>query len=238
MLSDIDVFVSRTEWIADISYNAVGLVKNMENMGNIGFSFISCNYGDVMGTRVSATDKGYVDTGMLDVGAFAVGLTYARSWTDKFTMGGQVKYASQRLGANLLGDGSISANKVSCTAYDFGTIFYPGYKSFRLGMNIRNFSEQLTYQDTAFQLPLTFVISFAMDVLDFMGEEPHEKSLLIAFDAIHPRDYTERIHLGAEYWYNNMFAVRAGYKFNYDEEGFSAGFGLNRNIAGVDVKLD
>jgi len=235
---DGDVFVTRTEWIADISYIAGGLVQNLGNLGKVGFSFVTCDYGDIIGTRVTSTEKGYVDTGNLDVGAFAIGMAYARQWTDKFTIGGQIKYASQRLGANLLADGGIAENKVSGTAYDFGTIFYPGFKSFRMGMNIRNFSEQLKYQETSFQLPLTFVISFAMDVLDFMGEE-HENNLLIAVDAIHPRDYTERIHLGSEYWFmNNMVALRAGYKFNYDLEGISLGFGFKKSISGLDVKLD
>jgi len=85
-------------------------------------------------------------------------------------------------------------------------------------------------------LPLTFKIGAAMDVLDLMGE--HGNPLLIAIDAIHPRDYTERIHIGGEYWYNNMIALRAGYKFNYDEEGFSAGIGFQQTIAGVALKLD
>ena len=235
---NIDFFISRIEWIADISYNAVGFVKNLGNMGNVGFSFISSNYGDIMGTRVAQTEQGYIDTGYLDVGAIALGFSYARALTDKFTMGGQIKYSSQRLGTNLLGNGVIVENKVSGLAYYFGTIFYPGFKSFRMGVHIRNFSPQFKYQQTAFQLPLTFFISFAMDVLDFMGEE-HKNSLLIAVDAIHPRDYTERINLGGEYWFmNNMIALRAGYKFNYDEEGFCAGFGVKRTISGIDIKLD
>jgi hypothetical protein len=35
-----------------------------------------------------------------------------------------------------------------------------------------------------------------------------------------------------------MIALRAGYKFNYDEEGFCAGFGVKRTISGIDIKLD
>jgi hypothetical protein len=238
MQSNFDFFVTRTDWIADISYNAVGLVKNLETIGNIGFSFITCSYGDLIGTRVAATEAGFVETGNLEVGAYAVGFAFARAMTDKFTVGGQIKYASQRLGSNLLSNGQILSNTVSGPAYDFGTIFYPGFRSFRLGMNIRNFSEQFKYEQEAFQLPLTFVISFAMDVLDFLGEE-HPNSLVIALDAIHPRDYTERIHLGAEYWFmKNMLAVRAGYKFNYDLEGISAGFGFKKNISGMNFKLD
>ena len=238
MESNLDVFITRTEWAADISYNAGALVKNLGTFGNLGFSFISADYGDIIGTRVSSAGKGYIDTGLIeDVGAYAFGFAYARAMTDKFTVGGQIKYAFQRLSSSLLSNNIIASNRVSGLAYDFGTMFYPGFKSFRMGMNIKNFSPQFKYQNEAFELPLTFVISVAMDVLDFLGEE-HPNSLLIAVDAIHPRDYTERIHLGGEYLYKNMFAIRAGYKLNYDEEGFCAGFGVKRSVSGVNIKLD
>jgi len=48
-----------------------------------------------------------------------------------------------------------------------------------------------------------------------------------------------RIYLGGEYWFmDKMVALRASYKFNYDLEGFSVGFGFERNISRLDVKLD
>ncbi len=236
MQNDFDFFAARTEWIADIAYTAGGLVTNFGNWGNVGINLTTCDYGDFIGTRVAETEKGFVETGMLDIGAYAVGVTYAKTLTNKFTVGGQIKYAAQHLGENLLANGETIENKVSGLAYDFGTIFYPGFKSFRMGMSIRNFSPQFKYQNTAFELPLKFTIGFAMDVLDFIGE--HNNSLLIAFDAIHPRDYTERIHLGGEYLFMDMIALRAGYKFNYDEEGLTGGVGFKSNFGGLDIKVD
>ncbi len=238
MQNDFDFFVSRTEWIADISYNAAGVAKDFGIWGTFGASFIFADYGgDLIGTRVASTDAGYEKTGDIDVGAYAVGLSYARAMTDKFSVGGQVKYAAQHLGSSLLQAGGDEVeNKVSGFAFDFGTIFYPGFQSLRIGMSVNNFSGQFKYEEEAFQLPLTFRIGAAIDILDFMGE--HGNPLLIAIDALHPRDYTERIHIGGEYWYNNMIALRAGYKFNYDEEGFSAGIGFQQTIAKIGIKLD
>jgi hypothetical protein len=244
MSHSFDFFSGRTNWIAEINYNAVGAVKNLGNWGAVGFSAITSDYGDIIGTQVaqssdSPTDieKGFVETGMIDVGAYAVGLTYARSLTNKFTVGGQIKYVSQHLGENILnkGDNPVE-NKVSGYAFDFGTIFYPGFQSLRVGMSIRNFSGQFQYEETPFQLPLTFTVSAAMDVLDLMGE--HESPLLLAIDAVHPRDYTERIQFGGEYLFMGMFALRAGYKFNYDEEGLTAGIGLKYTISRMNLKLD
>jgi hypothetical protein len=75
-----------------------------------------------------------------------------------------------------------------------------------------------------------------MDMLDFMGE--HQNPLMLAIDAVHPRDYTERVHVGLEYVYMDMFSLRGGYKFNYDEEGLTAGLGVHYNFSGVIGRLD
>ena len=237
MNSHFDFTVSVTDWISDVSYNAIGFVLNGGNWGNFGISIISPDYGIIGGTQVAPTEAGYKETGLLDVGAFAGGLSYARQITNKFRIGGQIKYASQHLGSNLIpmivggemAGTELKDNKVSGLAYDLGTIFYPkfsGIESFGFGMSIRNFSPQFKYAETAFQLPLTFTIGFAMDILDLYGKHP-DQFLLVEIDALHPRDYSERLHLGAEYSYKDMMTVRTGYKFNYDEEGLTFGVGFN-----------
>jgi hypothetical protein len=243
MQHKFDFFSGRTQWIAGINYTAAGIAKDLGNWGAVGVSAIFCDYGDDMiGTQVASNEKGYLKTGSVDVGAYAFGLTYAKSLTDKFTIGGSVKYTGQNLGSSILTAGSAAVeNKVNALAFDFGTIFYPGFESLRVGMSVNNFSGDVKYrkdsnQEAAFQLPLTFRIGAAMDVLDIFGE--HESPLLIAVDALHPRDYTERVHVGGEYLFKNMIALRAGYKFNYDEEGLTAGIGIKYGIAGVNVKLD
>lgn len=233
-----DFFASRTGWMAGINYSAVGIAKAIANQGTIGISVVFADYGDdIIGAQLANNEKGYETTGSLDVGAYAVGLSYARSLTDKFSVGGQIRYAGQNLGSSVLtAGGSPEENKVSGFAFDFGTIFYPGFESLRVGMSVNNFSAQFKYEEEPFQLPLTFKIGAAMDVLDLWGE--HRNPLLLAIDALHPRDFTERIHLGGEYWYNDLIALRAGYKFNYDEESFSLGAGLKHRIGGTLLKVD
>lgn len=237
MQSSYDAMFTRTEWIADISYNAGAVAANFGNIGTFGLSFIAADYGEIRGTEIAPTEQGYRTIGNVDVGATALGLAYARALNDKFTVGGNVKWVSQRLGSNTIGDNKID-NKVSGIAVDFGTIFYPGYiPSLRLGMNVRNFSQQFVYQEEEFDLPLTFRIGVAVDAFDFIGGSPNN-SLTLSIDALHPRDYTERLHMGAEYMFLNTLALRAGYKTNYDEEGLTLGFGLNYDLAGVQLKAD
>ena len=237
MESRIDAFVTQTQWIADISYIGGGLAYNAGNWGTFGVSYLTSDYGgSIMGTRYDPTTaKGFIDTGELKVGAYALGFSYAKALTNKFTLGGQIKYCYQQLGENLVPEGPTNKNEVSGLAYDFGTIFYPGFKSFRLGMTVRNFSPEFKYVQEGFELPMTFVIGVAMDVMDLMGE--HQNPLLVSIDATHPRDYTERVHVGAEYTYMNLVSLRAGYKFNYDMEGLTAGIGFQKKLGGIGLNI-
>lgn len=248
-VSGLDAFGSITQWIADISYNAGGLALNIGNLGTIGVNAIFADYGNIQGTRVARAadtpeqiEAGYVPTDIGNVGALAAGISYARSLTSKFTVGGGVRYVVQSLGENDIitdvGDTTLVKNKVSGYSIDFGTIFYPGLlPSLRVGMSIKNFSPEFEYEKESFQLPLTFVMGVAVDLFDFVGSGGNN-SLLLTLDALHPRDYTERIHVGAEYWFANMVALRGGYKSNYDEESWSIGGGLKLSLGGIALKVD
>jgi long-subunit fatty acid transport protein len=128
--TNADVFVGRINWFADISYNALAAMYSFEEWGTFGVSFMNADYGQIIGTRVADTEKGYVETGDVGVNAYVVGFSYARALTNKFTVGAQVKYTYQHLGGNTFPDGSWVKNEVDGFAFDFGTIFYPGWQSF------------------------------------------------------------------------------------------------------------
>ena len=156
---------------------------------------------------------------------------------------------SQSLGNTLMPDGSEKSNKTDGLAYDFGTIYYPGIKSFRFGMGVRNFSKNFKYEekeilsneesffDDSFPLPLTFTMGVALDVMDFVGSFGENHNLLVEVDAVHPIDYTERVNMGIEYGFKKIFFLRGGYKFNHDTEGLSLGVGFSIRLIGLMTKL-
>ena len=234
-----DLSVGQTQWISEINYLYMAAVYNADVLGNFGFSVIYPDYGEIYGTRVVEGGAGYEDTGLLDVAAFCAGVAYAREFTDKFTVGGQIKYVSQHLGANDFlevseGDTSVVSreNEISTLSYDFGLLFYPGFKSFAFGMSVRNFSPRVTYERIGFELPLTFALGVGMDILDLFGEYP-DIAFNVGLEGLHPRDWDEQYHVGGELSYKNMIFLRAGYKFNYYAEGLNAGVGIS--IAGVHI---
>ena len=228
-------------WIADIAFTAFGAAYKSD-YGTFAFDFASVNYGDITGTQVAATEQGYTETGNVDVGSYYAGLAYARKLTDKFTIGGQLKYVSEHLGSSLISPAGTALqtveNRASAVNVAFGTIYYTGLKSLQVGIYIRNFSPESEYQKTGFQAPLTFDIGVALDLMDIYPGEHPSQSLVLALDAVHPRDFSERVNLGAEYWLQNTFALRCGYKFNHDMEGFTAGAGVKQKIGQTGIRID
>ena len=244
-LADIEdsygVFVANTQWIADISYTAGGIAKGFGNYGTVGLNVLAVDYGEITGAQLlsEADPQGYRETGELNVGAFAIGATYARRISSQFSMGGQIQYVMQSLGESDLG-GEVKDNEAANIVGHFGMKFFPGFRSFRFAMSIRNFSSKATYEEVDAQLPLVFQVGVGMDVLDlFMGESARGSSFLVTSEFVHPNNYTERINLGGEYrLINGLVALRGGYQFNRDLHGISGGFGLNPEISGMNIAID
>lgn len=233
-------FLSQTKWIADINVNAGALTYDAGQWGFFSASFASVDWGVFHGTRRAETSAGFEETGEFSPTDWAAGIGYARRVTDRFSIGGHLKYLHENLGSNLegtAGAGTEYTAEMSLVAFDFGTIYYTGFKDLRLAMSLQNFSQEKKYRIDHFPLPLTFKFGLAMDMTGFlMAESPH--SLTLSVDAIHPRDYTERLNFGLEYGFRNILFLRGGYKTNYDEEDFTVGGGLHYQTGSLALGLD
>ena len=101
----IDISASDNQWIADIRHNAFSLALSPANgeYGVIGFSLQTVDYGDFYGTRVDkSTDLGYVDTEIFQLTAMSAGVGYAKRLTDRFSVGGQIRWVKQDLGKSII----------------------------------------------------------------------------------------------------------------------------------------
>lgn len=232
-------FVSRTQWIADINYNAAAIGTRIGVLGTLALSFLSVDYGDITGaTLLSETDpKGYRELGNIDVGAYAFGLAYARQISDQFSMGGQVQYVNQKLGETEL-LGGLSQNSLSKLAFSFGVRYMTGFKKFRFAMAIRNFSTSAKYEEVSAQLPFVFSVGTGLDVLDLFAPGHLGESFILSAEFLHPNNYTERVNVGGEYKLFGLIALRSGYEFNRDLGGLNAGFGLFTNLSGNRVEIN
>jgi hypothetical protein len=237
--SDInEVMFSHSRWFADITYNWVGAMVKLGDAGTIGLSLTYLDYGDIEITTLSEQDG----TGQFfSAHDLSMGLTYAYNLTDRFSLGGTVKYIQQE----------IWNSSASAFAMDLGVLFHSDINGLRIGATITNFGTAMqmdgkdllvqhdidpniygnndqilaNLKTDEFPLPLTFRIGLAMDVLD---NEDHR--ITLAADALHPNDNNESVNVGAEYVFDNLIAFRVGYKslfLSNSEEGLTAGVGIN-----------
>ena len=240
--SFFDFSLNTVRWIADINYlsGSIGLNFEEGKYGVFGISFLNIDYGDFLYTRVSTTsESGYEDitSGTPKPYAFSIGLGYAIQLSDKFSVGGQIKYVKQSLGSSDVpiyeGPSEIIGTEekqyeLSVFAFDFGTIYKTGFKSLVFGMSVRNFSEEVKYEKEGFQLPLTFRIGLSMDVFNFVESLKQNHKLTIIIDAVHPRSFPEYISIGGEYVFMNLLFLRAGFVTGQDLYDLSAGFGIRK----------
>lgn len=234
------LFANRTQWIGDINVSAAALSHNVGRWGIVGANVTSVDWGEFHGTRRADNDVGYEETGTFSPTSMAVGVSYAYLISNGFGVGANVKYLYERLGSGLVGSfdepESFEA-KMSLFAVDFGTTYYVGYHDLRIGVALRNFSNEKAYRAETFPLPMTFSVGLAMDVMNvLMPGTAH--ALTVTSDFMHSRDYSERLHLGAEYAFNDLLFLRGGYKVNYDIESLSLGAGLKVETFGVRARID
>lgn len=246
-LADMDktfnVVVDYTQWIADINYIGGAAAWNLDNYGVVGLSLMSVNYGTIYGTSLdpnTGSALGYIDNGTLsNVSAYSFGVSYAKAISTQFSIGGNIRIAGQNLGENQFINGATVKNNATKLVFDAGVKYYTGFKNFRFGMAIRNFSSNILREAIYEQLPLTFTVGTAIDLMDFINPmHSQEDALTLAVDFLHSNNYSERFNVGAEYKLLGMLALRAGYQTNRDIASWSAGIGVNKTIAGNEIEVN
>ena len=249
-----DVAFSRVSWFAEINYNAASAAYRPANgrYGVFGLTVMAVDYGDFIGTIRANNDKGYVETGTFSPTALAAGIGYATALTDRFAVGGNVKYVTQNLDESVMGfrenetedpaqNESLfitQGNSKSTVAVDFGVLYNTGFRSLNFAMSARNFSRELTYETQNFELPLTLTIGVSMDMIDFTNMSSDVHSLVLAVDAQRPRDFYEHVNAGLEYTFMDLLSLRAGYAFPTDVEGINLGAGVNVDFGGIGLRAD
>jgi hypothetical protein len=229
---------SYTDWVADIKYNYLAYQTPISGFGNVGIHVAVLTMGDMEMTTSEQPDG----TGeMFGANSWVVGITNAYQLTNRFSFGVTAKYIRER----------ISELSSSAIAFDFGTLYYTGYKNLRIAMSTRNFGTDTKFDgrelETTFDednnpstapilikketqsqpLPLSFRLGVAYDF-----EFNEQSKLLTTLDGYNTRDRGQQASLGFEYTWQNRLAVRAGYKMRTDEEGLALGGGYDFEISG------
>jgi hypothetical protein len=225
ILSHVDLYHG-----SGISYEFGGVVLPMYiGTGRVGFSFQALRTDDMAETTPvdpEGTGRNFRSS------EYGIATTYALELTDKFSLGFSFRFISSSL-AKLDGIRDEPAVDGSAASWgvDVGTMYRTGYRGINFGMAISNFGPDITYEREPAPLPINFKVGGTVDLYrDGM------QALVLALEGSHPNDAAERANLGGEYVYGDWVALRGGYRFNYDDEGWSVGGGAY--LVGGNVRFD
>lgn len=243
---------THTKWFAGLNHEFLGVSVPLSSASVIGLSFTALNSPEMEQTTISEPEG----TGIFfDVRDIAIGLTYSRRMTDRFSFGITGKYIQQ----------TLFNENAKTLAVDIGGMLRTGFKGMRLGIAMSNFGGKLqldgrdlivSYDNDPLQtgnpltparletqgwpLPASFRLGFAMDIIGlregvFLRES---QRLTFAVDGYNVNDAEETVSFGLEYAWNDYFFLRGGYRLNHDTESFSSGMGVQIPLQRWKIKAD
>ncbi len=237
MTTSSQAFYSHTNWPADIYHEFVAASYNSGiSTFAISGSFLHMSEMD------ETTEEEFGPTGRTFRSSdLSVGLTYAVAWTSQFNFGVTVKYLREDLYEDI---------SVNSYAVDIGSIYNTNWNNLKIGMTLRNFGPDVKFtvdndgdgsededpfdlldndndglidedkEELGYKIPLNFSLGASMDL--FKNDNSY---LLASAQLDNVVDRSETWNAGLEYKISVLF-LRGGYQFNYDTNGFTAGFGV------------
>ena len=241
------IFVNN-DWLAGVSFHYLGFALPLRRVGVLGLSVTSLTVPDDKVRTVTKPEGTGEYWGAQDL---AVNLSFARKLTDKFSIGGNIKYIQQ----------TIWHSHANTFALDLGALFVTPFKDIRLGASLANYGGELhmtgrdqklsvdpdpinqgnvefvnaLYETDSFPLPLIFRVGLS-------GELIKTESLRLSFgvDALHPNDNTEAVNAGLELAVRETFFIRGGHGNllrENAEEGLALGGGFHYRLGGTQAIL-
>ena len=199
---------------ADIQFTQAGYVFHMKRIpGAVGVNVRSLRM-DPMNETTSFQPEGTGNT--FDAGFMTVGLTYARSFTDKFSAG---------VTGNFIHSGLAEFSQQTYS-FDIGTLYDVGTLGMKIGMSISNIGSQEKFIDRTARIPSIFRVGTSAMLFQSASQR-----LLGSFEFSHPPDNSERMNVGMEYGFQKFMYLRGGYNINYDSEGLAGGIGFHLPVS-------
>jgi len=233
---------TNSNWLAGIKI-IFGSTSFITPAGNIGLFFQSLSVPEDDVRTVSHPEGTGEKFGSSNL---ALGLSYARGVSDRFSVGITGKYIQEQIWTMR----SVSV------AVDVGALYKTEIENLNIGFSISNFGTSghmfgranIGYVDIDpltdgnnelirarldgefWELPLSMRVG-----LSYIPIKSDLLSVLIAIDAIHPNDNYEYLNVGTEFGFLKMAYIRTGFRgigLEQNEGGFTIGAGVKMNLAG------
>lgn len=253
--------VSMNALYADMGYNFIGAVMPLGNNSAVG---ISVNYLDSGEMEITTLADPEGTDSYFTWEAYSIGLTYSRFVTDRLQLGGTIKYIRE----------GAYHQVAQSFAFDLGSLLDTGVMGLKLGMCLSNFGGNMRLSGPALEvshdrwetnpgalptdaylktesypLPLIFRLGLSMELLGSEGQlkKSDTNRMMIVVDAYDPNDALLRSNFGFEYQWNNILALRGGFRGiavekdeykSYDSASYTLGCGLAYDLKFVSLKAD
>jgi hypothetical protein len=241
-MSGYSLLIDHSPWLPGIDFNYFGIVLPFPIFGNIGINTTVMTTEEML---VTTPDQPMGTGERFSAASIAVGITYSRNLTHRFSVGGNFKYINE----------TIFHCSASGFAFDIGTLYTTPFYGIRLGTSISNVGTKMRIDgedlniraDIApdqkgnnqsivgrlktdeFNLPLIMRVGLSKEIL-----QTSEYRLTIAVDGVNPNDNAQSVNIGAECaLFHEMLTLQGGYNdlFLEDrEKGLTLGMGLNIEI--------
>jgi len=239
------VLFQQTNWLVDTKIYYLGIGYHLPSIGTIGLSLHNFSSGDIEETTLlepNGTGRNF------SADDFALGVTYSRMITDRFSTGITIKFIEE----------SLDREKARTIAFDIGSLFQTGFfNDMRIGMSLSNLGGTMQFSGTdlsvqhtsnpdyptkviqanldtdEWDLPLYFRFGLATDVY-----KKDNYRFSVSSEVMDSRDFIHRIAFGGEIAYSESLFLRGGYKLNEDEQDFSLGVGYNLDLGWAGMRLD
>ena len=210
--------LNHATWPAEISFEQVGYVFHMKKIP--GAFAVSARALTMQPMEVTTAFQPEGTGQTFDAGMLAAGITYARSFTDKFSAG---------ITGNMIHTGLADLSQQTFSV-DIGTLYDVGAAGMKIGMAIQNIGSQEKFIEREARIPSIFRVGTSADLF-----KSGDQRLIGSFEFSHPPDNAERFNFGAEYSFRKYMYLRGGYSFNHDSEGIAggAGFHFPVSVAGM-----
>ena len=227
-------FFSHSEYTAGIDLEYAAFHMRGQNFG-YGIMAGVLRSGDIL-----RTDELHQEgTGQyFNANQFFLGGTLARAMTDRFSIGGTVKYYQENL----------DHFQLKSVLADMGILYYVGLGDMRVGFSVRNFGNDLKPGGEPPPLldgyvPAREFQSFPAPTEGSFGAAKtwtlsSRISLLTTADFSHPSDNQESFRWGSELGLNKILRLRMGYETSREEGGFAAGFGVQLERKQLLLRID
>ncbi len=238
---------SYTAMFAGINHSFAGITFGISDNYKAGISATALSSGDIEVTTLF-DQKG--TGGFYSATDLAIAATIAGQLTDQFSFGATGKVVSM----------SIADVSASGVAFDFGTLYDPGFLGLKIAFAVQNLSAPLKYsgpdlvergrtdpitgnrepdvelESSTVSLPLAFRAGLSADLLQDEGGGHSLKGL---GEFTTTSNLPEQLGVGVEYVWKNLLAARVGYQLGSpDAYGLSGGIGLNYESGAFNANLD